>query len=164
MLSCAWVDPSAEDSPRATTNTLTWVVSLLSADTDHGTKSTLTANQPFMLVCWRNGWFRGAEPGLLQLFLWASECTTVNLDRNAVEHLEAFWHMYLWRLRGFSHRRRCQPPLLHRRPPFLSHSLSKQDVCVSVGPAAAEQHKADQQIARLRSAQFSQRCGRLTGI
>lgn len=122
MLSCARVDPSAEGSPRATTGTLTWVVSVLSTDTDHETKSTLTANRPFTLVWWRNGWSRGAEPELLQLFLWASECMTVNLDRNAVEHLAAFWHMYLWQLRGFSHRRPQPASLtdgLRRRPLFF---------------------------------------------
>lgn len=122
MLSCAWVDPSAEDSPRATTNTLTWGVSVLSTDTDHKTKSTLTANRPFMLVWWRNGWFRGAEPGLLQLFLWASECMTVNrccLDRNAVTHLEA--HVPVTAAWIFS--QTPQPASLtdelHRRPLFF---------------------------------------------
>lgn len=105
-------------------NKHSWVVSVLSTDTDHETKSTLTADQPFMLVWWINGWFRGAEPELLQLFLWASECMTVNhccLDRTAVEHLEAFWHMYLWQLRGFSQTPRSAflTDGLHRRPLFF---------------------------------------------
>lgn len=47
---------------------------------------------------------------------------------------------------------------------FLSHSLSKQDVCVSAELPEADQHKADDQIAGLWSAHFSQRCDRLTWI
>lgn len=47
---------------------------------------------------------------------------------------------------------------------FLHCSLSKQDVWVSAELPQAEQHKADDQIAGLWSAQFSQRCDRLSGI